>query len=78
MADSVEPDENLLHCKKVYFLVYKAESITKTCLFIKKISPPKTEKIQIKNSDVFHICAQNIDCGYSLELAHRGSSNEYP
>ena len=22
---------------------------------------------QIKNSDIFHISAQNIDCGYSLE-----------
>ena len=33
---------------------------------------------QIKNSDIFHISAQNIDCGYSLELPHRGSSNEYP
>ena len=22
--------------------------------------------------------AQNIDCGYSLELPHRGGSNEYP
>ena len=31
-----------------------------------------------KNSDIFHISAQNIDCGYSLELPYRGSSNEYP
>ena len=35
---------------------------------IKKISPPKTENFQVKNSDFFHISAQNIDCGYSLEL----------
>ena len=27
---------------------------------------------------IFHIFAQNIDCGYTLELPHRGSSNEYP
>ena len=33
---------------------------------------------QIKNSDIFHISAQNIDCGYSLELPRRGGSNEYP
>ena len=33
----------------------------------RKISPPKTEKISDKNSDIFHISAQNIDCGYSLE-----------
>ena len=37
----------------------------------------KNEKFQIKNSDNFHISAQNIDCGYSLELPRRGSSNEY-
>ena len=24
------------------------------------------------------IFAQNIDCGYTLELPRRGSSNEYP
>ena len=33
---------------------------------------------QIKNSDIFHISAQNIDCGYSLEPPRRGGSNEYP
>ena len=29
-------------------------------------------------SDIFHISAQNIDCGYSLEPPWRGDSNEYP
>ena len=38
----------------------------------------KDENIQIKNYDYFHICAQNIDCGYSLEPSRRGGSNEYP
>ena len=33
---------------------------------------------QIKNSDIFHISAQNIDCGYSLEPPRRGGSDEYP
>ena len=33
---------------------------------------------QIKNSDILHIYAQNIDCGYSLEPPRRGGSNEYP
>ena len=28
--------------------------------------------------DVFLIFAQNIDCGYTLELPQRGGSNEYP
>ena len=35
-------------------------------------------KISDKNSDIFHISAQNIDCGYSLEPPWRGGSNEYP
>ena len=34
---------------------------------ILKISPPKKENFQIKNPYIFHISAQNIDCGYSLE-----------
>ena len=45
---------------------------------ILKILPPETENFQIKNSDIFHIPAQNIDCGYSLEPPRRGGSNEYP
>ena len=52
--------------------------ITKTCLFkyIENITT-KNENFQIKSSDIFHIFAQNIDCGYSLEPLHRGGSNEY-
>ena len=49
--------------------------ITKTCLFkyienftTKKI---KKENFQIKKTDIFHISAQNIDCGYSLEPPRR-------
>ena len=45
---------------------------------ILKISPPKNENFQIKNSNIFHISAQNIVCGYSLEPPRRGGSNEYP
>ena len=45
---------------------------------MKKITPPKTENFELKNSDIFHISAQNIDCGYSLEPPRRGGSNEYP
>ena len=37
----------------------------------------KTENFQIKNSDIFHISAQNIDCEYSLKPPRRGGSNEY-
>ena len=31
-----------------------------------------------KQSDIFLISAQNIDCGYSLEPPRQGGSNEYP
>ena len=44
----------------------------------RKFHPQKTENFQIKNSDIFHISAQNIDCGYWLEPPRRGGSNEYP
>ena len=43
-----------------------------------KMSPPKTEFFSDKKSDIFHISAQNIDCGYLLEPPRRGGSNEYP
>ena len=42
------------------------------------IGMKKNEIFQIKNSDIFHISAQNIDCGYSLEPPRRGGSNVYP
>ena len=45
---------------------------------ILKTLPPKNENFQMKNSDIFPISAQNIDCGYSLEPPRRGGSNEYP
>ena len=44
----------------------------------------KNWKFSDKKSDIFHISAQNIDCGYSLEPPRRGCSNgrggpkEYP
>ena len=47
--------------------------ITKTRLF-KNIDL----KFSDKNSNIFHISAQNIDCGFSLEPPLRGGSNEYP
>ena len=43
-----------------------------------KILQLKKENFQIKNSGIFHISAQNIDCGYSLEPPRRGGSNGYP
>ena len=53
---------------------YKKHAYSK----ILKISQPKKETFQIKNADIFHISAQKIDCGYSLEPPRRGGSNEYP
>ena len=38
----------------------------------------KNWKFSDKKSDIFHISAQNIYCGYSLEPPRRGGSNEYP
>ena len=55
----------------------RLKALRKHAYSYRKFHLPKLKKIQIKNSDVFHICAQNIVCGYSLELACRGSSNEY-
>ena len=44
----------------------------------KKKKNSKKKKKEI--FDIFYIFAQNIDCGYTLELPHRdrGGSNEYP
>ena len=55
------------------------KNITKTGLF-KYIDNFTTKKWKFsdKNSDIFHVSAQNIDCGYSLEPPCRGGSNEYP
>ena len=44
----------------------------------RKFHLQKLKIFRYKNSDIFHISAQNIDCGYSLEPPQRGGSNEYP
>ena len=53
--------------------------ITKTHLskYIENLTTKKW-KFSDKKFWFFHICAQIIDCGYSLELPQRGSSNRYP
>ena len=57
-----------------------ATIITKTRLFkyIENFTSKNWKFSDKKNSDIFHISAQNIDCGYSLEPPRRGGSNEYP
>ena len=44
----------------------------------RKFHLQKLKIFRYKNSDIFHISAQNIDCEYSLEPPRRGGSNEYP
>ena len=43
----------------------------------RKFQLQKLKIFEIKNSDIFHISAQNVDCGSSLEPPRRGGSNEY-
>ena len=57
---------------------HKKYLIKKTRLF-KYIENLTTKNWKFSdNSDIFHISAQNIDDGYSLELSYRGSAEEYP
>ena len=55
-------------------------NITKTSLFkyIENFTKKKNWKFSDKNSDIFRISAQNIDCGYSLEPPGRGGFGEHP
>ena len=79
-------DPTLQYCsKRGCDISPTSQVITKTCVFkytenirTKKKKKKKNENFQIKKSNIFHISAQNIDCGYSLEPPQRGDSNEYP
>ena len=65
--------------KKQYFTSQQKHIITKTCQFkYTENVTTKKQKFSEKNSDIFHISARNIDCGYSLELPHWGNSNKNP
>ena len=67
-------------CHYLSVLDTSTDSITKTSLFkyIENFTSLNWKFSDKKNSDIFHISAQNIDCGYSLEPPRRGGSNEYP
>ena len=55
--------------------------ITKTCLYNFDPFQPHFYIVKLGFTGVymnFLISAQNIDCGYSLELPRRGGSNKYP
>ena len=71
-------------CDNLQSILYSSNTdssftITKTRLF-KHIEnfTTKNWKFSDKSSDIFHISAQNIDCGYPLEPPRQGGSNEYP
>ena len=63
--------------KKFWYSLY-VRSKHRLWLLVRKFYNQKRKIFRLKNSDFFHISAQNIDCGYSLELPRRGGSNEYP
>ena len=51
---------------------------TRLFKYIENFTTKKKLSFQIKILIFFHISAQNIDCGYSLEPPRRGGSNENP
>ena len=60
--------------------VFVTNNIRETCLY--NFDPLKPHFYIVKLGFtgvyiIFHISAQNIDCGYSLEPPRQGSSNEY-
>ena len=58
-----------------------ASCIRKTCLYNGYPIKPHFYIVKLGFTGVyiiFHISAQKIDCGYSLEPPRRGGSNEYP
>ena len=70
-ATVVGPDQifqgtTLVHYENTPIQIYRNFHLQKLKIF------------RYKNSDIFHISALNIDCGYSLEPPRRGGSNEYP
>ena len=77
-ANSKIPDQSvklymLIKELTIYFFIFSLRKQAYTENFI-----TKNWNFSNKNSDIFHMSAQNIDNGYSLEPLCRGSSNEYP
>ena len=58
---------------------YPQHIIMKTRLFkyTENFTPKNLSFLDKKNSDIFQISAQNIDCVYLLEPPQRGGSNKY-
>ena len=51
---------------------------TRLFKYIENFTSKKGKFSEKKKTEIFHISAQNIDCGYSLEPPHLGGSNKYP
>ena len=68
------------HCAFCTWEIVNYTIITKTRLFkyTENFTTKKWQFFRLKIVIFFHISAQNIDCGYSLEPPRRGGSNEYP
>ena len=78
---AVENSLDVLHSVDYFLILWEhwAHSLREQAYSnILKILPPKNECFQMKILNIFHISAQKIDCGYSLEPPRRGGSNEYP
>ena len=70
--------ELFFECFLLSGAIWTIPYITKTRLFkyIENFTA-KNWKFLDKNSDIFCISTQNVDCGYSLELPHQSGSNKY-
>ena len=68
----------LIFTSKKHVISEAKTYITKTRLFkyVENFTT-KNWKFSDKNSHIFHISPQNVDCRHSLELPLRGGSNEY-
>ena len=64
-------------CRKSFLYTFLFVTLRKHAYLNVENFTSKHWKFSDKNSNIFHISVQNIDCGYSLEPPRRGGSNEY-
>ena len=55
----------------IYMLTFPIHYENMTIEIYRKFHLLKTEYFQTKHFDIFHISAQNIDCGYALQPPQR-------